>query len=250
MSASPPRMSPPAGSERTTRVKSARIARARSGPNISAFRFEPPGTVPVTQAAEPAGPPQSRLSFLVVFICLISRLGALFDSSGYCKFACDSSSIREHRSFLRSTDSGSADRISCRVSASRPPPTDSPLPLQVTFHRPPAGGGRQPVPVPGHGPARHGPARDVTSRVTASRWSRRGDVTRARDHGPPARPPGPLPDRCPPFGVRRCARAPTDVCQGLRALTQRSPRSGRIAAMRVQTREAHWRRGLAQPQSV
>ena len=135
MSASPPRMSPPAGSERTTRVKSARIARARSGPNISAFRFEPPGTVPVTQAAEPAGPPQSRLSFLVVFICLISRLGALFDSSGYCKFACDSSSIREHRSFLRSTDSGSADRISCRVSAPRPPPTDSPLPLPSASSR-------------------------------------------------------------------------------------------------------------------
>ena len=51
----------------------------------------------------------------------------------------------------------------------------------------------------------------------------------------------------PLFGVRRCARAPTGVCQGLRALTQRTPRSGRFTAMRVQTREAHWRRGLAQP---
>ena len=31
------------------------------------------------------------------------------------------------------------------------------------------------------------------------------------------------------------------------ALTQRSPRSGRFTAMRGRTREAHWRRGLAQP---
>ena len=37
-----------------------------------------------------------------------------------------------------------------------------------------AGAGRQSVPAPGHGPARRGPARDVTSRVTASRWPRRG----------------------------------------------------------------------------
>ena len=110
-----------------------------------------------------------------------------------------------------------------------------------------AGAGRQPVPVPGHGPARHGPARDLTSRVTASRWPRRGDVTRGRDHRPPALPPGPLPNRCPLFGVRRCARAPTGLCHGLRALIQRSPRSGRYTAMRDQTREEHWRRGLAQP---
>ena len=51
-----------------------------------------------------------------------------------------------------------------------------------------AGAGRQPVPVAGHGPARDGPARDVTNRVTASRWPRRGDcdVTRGRDHRPTA----------------------------------------------------------------
>ena len=113
-----------------------------------------------------------------------------------------------------------------------------------------AGAGRQPVPAPGHGPARLGPARIVTSRVTASRWPRRGDVTRGRDHRPPALPPGPLPNRVSLFGVRRCARAPTGVCQGPRALTQRSPRTGRFAAMRVQPREAHWRRGLAQPPSL
>ena len=53
----------------------------------------------------------------------------------------------------------------------------------------------------------------------------------------PDRPPGlgPLPNRCPLFGVRKCARAPTGVpvCQGVRALTQRSPRSGRFAARRI-----------------
>ena len=54
---------------------------------------------------------------------------------------------------------------------------------------------------------------------------------------------------CPVFGVStgRCARDP--VCQGLLALTQRSPRSGRFTATRVQTREANWRRGLDQPPS-
>ena len=42
------------------------------------------------------------------------------------------------------------------------------------------------------------------------------------------------------------------VFQGPRALTQRSPRSGRFAAMRrrVQPREVHQRRGLAQPPSL
>ena len=94
-------------------------------------------------------------------------------------------------------------------SAPRLPPTASPLPLLSPSR---AGAGRQPFPVPGHGPAR----RDVTSRVTASRW---GDVTRRRDHRPPALQPGPLPNRCPLFGVRRCAWAgqwaPTEVCQGL-----------------------------------
>ena len=113
-------------------------------------------------------------------------------------------------------------------SAPRPPPTASPLPLLSASR---AGAGRQPVPVLGHGPARHGPVRDVTSRVTVSRWPRRGNVTRDRDHRPPALPPGPLPNRCPLFGVRRCARAPTGVCQGLRVLTQRSPRSGRFTAI-------------------
>ena len=40
------------------------------------------------------------------------------------------------------------------------------------------------------------------------------------------------------------------VCQGPLALTQRSPRMGRFAAMRVQPREEHRRRGLAQPPSL
>ena len=86
---------------------------------------------------------------------------------------------------------------------------------------------------------RHGPARDVTSRVTASRRPCRADVTRGRDHHPLALPPGPLPNRFPLLGVRRCSRAHTGGCQGLRALTQRSPRSGRFTAMRFQTREVH-----------
>ena len=138
----------------------------------------------------------------------------------------------QHRSFFVSTDSC---RSVAEFSAPHPPPTASPLPPES---------GISPFPVPGLG---YGPARDVTSRVTASRWPRRGDVTSGRDHRPPALPPGPLPNRYPLFGVRRCARAPTGVCQGLRALTQRSPRSGRFTVMRLQTCEAHWWRGLAQP---
>ena len=108
-----------------------------------------------------------------------------------------------------------------------------------------AGAGRQPVPAPGHGPARLGPARNVTSRVTASRWPRRGDVTRGRDHRPPALPPGPYPivfhssESAVVLGpLRGCVRA------------QRSPRTGSFAAMRVRPREAHRRRGLAQPPSL
>ena len=88
-----------------------------------------------------------------------------------------------------------------------------------------------------------GSARDVTS---LSLWPRRpvagggeGDVTRGRDHRRPALPPGLLPNSVLLFGVCRCARAPTGVCQGPRALTQRSPRSGRFATMRVRPREAH-----------
>ena len=75
-----------------------------------------------------------------------------------------------------------------------------------------------------------------------------GNVTRGRDLRPPALPPGPLPNRVSLFRVRRCARAPTGVCQGPgpRALTQRSSRLGRFAAMRVRPREAH----LAQPPSL
>ena len=128
-------------------------------------------------------------------------------------------------------------------SAPRQPLTASPLPLPSASR---AGAGRQPVPAPGHGPARLGSARNVTSRVTASRWPRRGDVTRGRDHRPPALPPGPYPivfHSSESAGVLGPLRGP-------RALTQRSPRTGRFAAMRVQPREAHRRRGLAQPPSL
>ena len=99
------------------------------------------------------------------------------------------------------------------------------------------------------GPTWAGPQRDKPGHCVT--WPRRGgDVTRGRDHRPPALPPGPLPNRVSLFGVCRCARAPRGGCQGLRALTQRSPRSGRFAAMRVRPREVHRRRGLAQPPSL
>ena len=149
-------------------------------------------------------------------------------------FACDSSSIAAFSvQLIRAPQIGSV----AEFSAPRPPPMASPLPVSSASR---AGGGHQPVPVPGHGPAR-----DVTSRVMASRWPRRGDVTRGRNHRPLALPPGPLPNRCPLSGVCKCAT--TEVCQGLRALNQRPPR---FTAMRVQTREAHWRRGLAQAPSI
>ena len=82
------------------------------------------------------------------------------------------------------------------------------------------------------GPSWAGPHRDKPGHgVTVATP---GDVTRGRDHRPPALPPSPLPNRVSLLGVRRCARAPTGVCQGPRALTQRSPRTGRFAATRVQ----------------
>ena len=81
-----------------------------------------------------------------------------------------------------------------------------------------------------------------------------GALACARDQAsPPALQPGlpgPLPNRYPLFGVCRCARAPTGVCQSLRALTQRSPRSDSFTAMRVQTRKVHWWRRLAQQPSL
>ena len=133
---------------------------------------------------------------------------------------------------------------SAEFSAPRPPPTASPLPLPSA---PRAAAGRQPRAVPVL--CRAGSRRDKQGHgVTVATLGERdqGPGFRGRDHRPPALPPGPLPNRCPLYGVSRCARTPTGVCQGLRALTQRSPRSGRFTAMRVQTSEAHWRRGLAQ----
>ena len=71
---------------------------------------------------------------------------------------------------------------------------------------------------------RVGPARAVTCRVTASLLPRRRrDVTRdviivrRRSRLAPTQ-------TCPLFGVCRCARGSTIVCQGLRSLTQRPPR--------------------------
>ena len=145
-------------------------------------------------------------------------------------FPCDSSSITFFSIKLIQVRAQIASVA--EFSAPLPPLTASPLPLPSAS--------RQPVPVPGRGPARC-----VTSQVKVSRWPCRGDVTRGRNHRPPALPPGPLPNRCPLFGVCGCATAPTTgMCQGLLALTQRSPRSGRFMAMRVQNREAHRLRGL------
>ena len=53
-----------------------------------------------------------------------------------------------------------------------------------------------------------------------------GDVTRGRDHRPPALPPGPRACCFHSTEYAGGSRAPTGVCQGLRALTQRSPCSG------------------------
>ena len=163
----------------------------------------------MTQAAESACPPRSRLHLFIGFFYFIPRLRILFYnifvSLVIRTFACESFSIATRSvQLIRAPQIGSV----AEFSAPRPPPTASPLPIPLTC---PAGAGRQPVPVPGHGSARHGPARDVTSRVTASRWPCRGVVTMGRDHRPPALSPGPLPNRCPLFGVRRCARAPTGV---------------------------------------
>ena len=60
---------------------------------------------------------------------------------------------------------------------------------------------------PPTGPRRAGPRRDKPGHGVTVATS--GNVTRGRDHRPPARvlPPGPLPNRCPLFGVCTCARA-------------------------------------------
>ena len=156
------------------------------------------------------------------------------------------------RSFLRSTDSCSADRISCRTFSHWPPQTALPLPITLASR---AGAGRhsQPVPVPGPGPARPGTGRPGPARTGPQRdkpgygvtVASPGDVTRDV-----------IIVRLAPYPIifhsseSAGVLGPLRVCKDLRALTHRSTRSDRFTAMRVQTREAHWRRGLAQPPSL
>jgi hypothetical protein len=85
-------------------------------------------------------------------------------------------------------------------------------------------------PDPGLGPLRfwdpgrpHGPARAVTSEVTVAMPG--GDVTRGRDHRPPALPPGPRPYVSTPRSKQ--VPGPLLSCQGPQALTQRASRLGR-----------------------
>ena len=194
----------------------------RSCPDVPAFRS---GAVPVThwQAAESAGPPRSLIyRFYLFYHDLTYR--TLFDNIGYCKPRpwCVRWRFIQHAAFsvqpIRAPQIGSVAEFSSPTAASdglAPAPCPRPL-----------------GPEPGVSPfrfqdtGRPGTGPPVKSRagVTASRWPYRGDVTRGRDHRLPALPPGPLPNRCPLLGVCRCARAPTGLCQGLSALTQRSPR--------------------------
>ena len=63
------------------------------------------------------------------------------------------------------------------------------LPLPLASR---AGAGRQPMPAPGLGPARHGPARAVSRRSCRhGGHAGRGNTIRGRDHHSPALPPGP-----------------------------------------------------------
>ena len=79
-----------------TRVKLAEAA--RSHPYISAFRFVPPGTVPVTWARESAGLASITHEPIIGFIYFIPRLRILLEdilivSLVIRTFACESFSI-------------------------------------------------------------------------------------------------------------------------------------------------------------
>ena len=89
-------MSPLTRSARMTRVKLAEAA--RSHPYISAFRFVPPGTVPVTRARESAGLASITHEPIIGFIYFIPRLRILLEdilivSLVIRTFACESFSI-------------------------------------------------------------------------------------------------------------------------------------------------------------
>ena len=157
------------------------IRSARASPNISAIRIRPTGTVPVTPtltcAAELAGLPQSHLSFFIGFIisshALEKNLTTSVIVSLYIRtFACDSFCIAAFSfQLIRAPQIGSV----AEISAPRPPPTASPLPLPSASRQEP---GVSPFLFQDTaGPTRAGPRRDKPSH--GSRWPRRG----GRDQG-------------------------------------------------------------------
>ena len=196
----------------------------------------------VTQATDTPGPSRSRQTLFYQFYSFITSPTILL-SSAMLKLVLRTSARRSFnflkclRSSVLSTDSypqiGTSNSCPNFLSPSAASDCLAPAPPIGLSGRSRAsaryGPGTRAGPTwAGPGPKRDKPGHGVTMATPGG-----GDVTMGRDHRPPALPPGPLPNRVSLVGVRRCARAPTGVCQGPRALTQRSPRSGRFAAMRV-----------------